>query len=103
MDAGLHYRSPPLDTEWRAMQQRQRDFSYNSRAIRTQIGGALREQHDLAEPLSESLVGLLARLEARVRHEAVLERQYAAVEEALENMVNLSGRKPGGTNDTEEP
>jgi hypothetical protein len=92
-DAGLHCRdSPPLDTEWRAMQRQHEDFDYisNSRAIRTQIGGALREQHDLAEPLSESLVGLMERLETRVRHDAALERKYAAVEEALESMINLA-------------
>jgi hypothetical protein len=76
------------------MQQQHEDLGYisASRSIRTQIGGALREQHDLAEPLSESLVGLLERLEARVRHDAARERQYAAVEEALESMVNLDGR-----------
>jgi hypothetical protein len=36
------------------MQQPQEDFDYisNSRAIRMKIGGELREQHDLAEPLS---------------------------------------------------
>jgi hypothetical protein len=32
-----------------------------------------------------------------------LERQYAAVEEALEIMVNLAGRTLGETNDPEEP
>jgi hypothetical protein len=81
----------------RAMQQRHQDFRpiSNSRAIRTQIGGALREQYDLEEPLSESLVGLLERLETRVRHDAALERQYAVVEEALENLVNLDSTKPG--------
>jgi hypothetical protein len=87
------------------MHQRHEDFAHisNSRAIRTQLGAALREQHELAEPLSESLVGLLERLETRVRHDAMLERQYAAVEEALERMVNLAGREPGKTNATEEP
>jgi hypothetical protein len=79
------------------MHQRHEDFApiSNSRAVRTQLGGALREQHKLTEPLSESLVGLLERLETRVRHDAALERQYAAVEEALESMVNLAGREPG--------
>jgi hypothetical protein len=74
------------------MQQPQEDFDYisNCRAIRMKIGGEVREQHDLAEPLSESLVGLLERLEARVRHDAALERQYAVVEEALESMINLA-------------
>jgi hypothetical protein len=88
------------------MQQRHEDFGHisNSRAIRTQIGGALREQHDLAEPLSESLVGLLESLETRIRHDAALERRYAAVEEALESIINLiDSTKPGQTNSTEEP
>jgi hypothetical protein len=55
------------------MHQRHEDFApiSNSRAVRTQLGGALREQHNLTEPLSESLVGL------------------------LESMVNLAGREPG--------
>jgi hypothetical protein len=63
--------------------------------IPAQIGSALREQHDLAEPLCENLVGLLERLEIRVRHDAALERQYAAVEEALESLIKLASKKPG--------
>jgi hypothetical protein len=87
-----HCLTSPLDTEWRAIRQRHEDFAHisNSRAIRTHLGAALREQHDLAEPLSESLVGLLARLETRVWHDAALKRQYAAVKEALESMINLT-------------
>jgi hypothetical protein len=74
------------------MQQRHEELAQisDSRAIRTQLGATLREQHDLAEPLSESLVGLLERLEVRVRHDAALERQCAAVEKALESMINLT-------------
>jgi hypothetical protein len=74
------------------MQQRHEELAQisDSRAIRTQLGAALREQHDLAEPLSESLVGLLARLETRVWHDAALKRQYAAAKEALVSMINLT-------------
>jgi hypothetical protein len=32
----------------------------------------------------------MERLEIRVRHDAALERKYAAVEEALESMINLA-------------
>jgi hypothetical protein len=40
-------------------------------------------------------VGLLERLETRIRHDAALERQYAAVEEALERMINPDSTEPG--------
>jgi hypothetical protein len=78
------------------MQQRHEQLAQisNSRAIRTQLGAALREQHDLTEPLSQSLVGLLERLETRIRNDSALDRQYAAVEAALKSMINLTSTKP---------
>jgi hypothetical protein len=54
-------------------------------------------------PLSESLVGLLERLETRVRHDVALEKQYTVVEEALESMINLANTDPGETSATEAP
>jgi hypothetical protein len=87
------------------MQQRHEDFAHipTSSAIRTQIGRALRKQYHLAEPLSESLLGLLEQLEIRVRHDVALERQYTGVEEALESMINLANTNRGETSATEAP
>jgi hypothetical protein len=52
---------------------------------------------------SESLVGLLGRLETRVRHDAPLEKQYGAVEEALDSTISLASTKPGETDATGAP
>jgi hypothetical protein len=51
---------------------------------------------------SEGLVGLLGRLGTRVRHDAALEKQYGAVEEALDSMISLA-TKPGETDATGAP
>jgi hypothetical protein len=103
MDAELYCRSPPLDTEMTrhaaATERLQLQFPSYPNADRWGSTGTARPYGTVVrEPRR-----LVARLEARVRHDAVLERQYAAVEEALENIVNLNSRKPGEANGTEEP
>jgi hypothetical protein len=67
------------------------------RAVRTKIGNELREQHDLTEPLPQSLLALLKQLERRVEVDDTGERLYAAVEESLEAMVRLHRKNPGKT------
>jgi hypothetical protein len=72
-------------------------YPRHSRAIRMKIGGELREQHDLTEPLPHSLLALLKRLDTHVENDATQERLYAAVEESLAAMAHLDRRNPGKT------
>ena len=64
------------------------------RDIRKPVGDELREQHDLTEPLPQSLLALLKQLETRVEIE---ERLYAAVEQSLAAVAHLARRHPGKT------
>lgn len=95
---------PAPRNEWR-MKQRQdgagpstSDFrdSRNDGAIRAKLGQALREQHDLMEPLPAGLVELLGRLEAGAGvRETPRARLCAAVDECVAAMVEAASRKPG--------
>jgi hypothetical protein len=70
-----------------------RDSRYDG-AIRAKLGEALRQQHDLMEPLPPGLVELLGRLEARAGvRDTNRERLYAAVDECVAAMV-CADRKP---------
>lgn len=70
--------------------------SRNDGAIRAKLGQALREQHDLMEPLPAGLVELLGRLEAGAGvRETPRARLYAAVDECVAAMVEAASRKPG--------
>jgi hypothetical protein len=83
------------------MQQRHEDFSATpysagiSAAIRTKLGEALRQQHDLREPLTPPLVSLLGQLDARVlARETAMAKLYAEIDEAIATMVGAANRKP---------
>jgi hypothetical protein len=84
-----------------AMKHRHADFrdspfDGDALAIRTKLGQALREQYNLAEPLPQSLVELLSKLDigACVR-DVTRERLYAEVDECVAAMVHAANRKPG--------
>jgi hypothetical protein len=65
-------------------------------AMRAGLGQALREQHDLTEPLPQSLVELLGQLNASVRaRESNEGRLYAAVDECVAAMLRAANKKPG--------
>jgi hypothetical protein len=65
-------------------------------AIRAKLGEALREQHDLTEPLPQGLVELLGQLYASVRaRESTEARLYAEIDKCIAAMVNAAYRKPG--------
>jgi hypothetical protein len=69
-----------------------------SRAIRTKLGDALREQYDLLEPVPPSLVELLARLSASVRFRETTEAKlYAEIDECVAALVQAANRKPRET------
>jgi hypothetical protein len=71
-----------------------RDPAY-SRAIRTKLGDALREQYDLMEPVPPSLVELLAQLSTSVRHrEARAAKLYARFDECVAALVAAANRRP---------
>jgi hypothetical protein len=64
-------------------------------AVRAKLGEALREQHDLMEPLPQGLVELLARLETSVRiGEVTRERLFAEIDECIAAMVHAAYGKP---------
>jgi hypothetical protein len=66
-----------------------------SRAIRTRLGDALREQYDLMEPVPPSLVELLTQLNARVRFRETTEAKlYAEIDECVAALVTAANRKP---------
>jgi hypothetical protein len=72
------------------MQLQQADFRD---AMRAKLGQALREQHDLTEPLSQGLVELLGQLDASVRaRESNEARLYAAIDECVAAMVNAANK-----------
>ena len=67
----------------------------HSAAIRTKLGEALREQHDLSEPLAPALVELLGQLDARVlARETATAKLYVEVDEAIAAMVRAANQKP---------
>jgi hypothetical protein len=71
-----------------------RDSRYDG-AIRDRPGEALRQQHDLMEPLPPGLVELLGRLEAGAGvRETPRTKLYAAVDECVAAMVRAAKRKP---------
>lgn len=71
-----------------------RDPSYLE-PIRAKIGKGVREQYDVMEPVPQSLVALLRRLEtsagARETKEA---RLFAELDECVGEMVRAAGRTP---------
>ncbi len=72
-----------------------RDSRYDC-AIRDKLGEALRNKHDLMEPLPPGLVELLCRLEAGASvRETPGARLYAAVDECVAAMVRAANKKPG--------
>jgi hypothetical protein len=65
------------------------------KAIRTGLGGALREQYDLTEPPPQSLIDLLRKLEIRECAREITEgRLYAEFDECVAAMVQAANRKP---------
>ncbi len=74
--------------------QPDRDGLYD-RAIRARLGEALRERHDLLEPLEPRLLELLAQLDTGVRlRETAKAKLYADVDECIAALVNAAHRKP---------
>jgi hypothetical protein len=66
-----------------------------SRAIRTKLGDALREQYDLMKPVPPSLVELLTQLNARVRFRETTEAKlYAEIDECVAALVMAAHGKP---------
>jgi hypothetical protein len=78
------------------MKHRQDDFTQSQfRAIRTKLGEALREQHDLTESTPKGLVELLCKLEIRESAREISEaRLYAEVDACVAVMVRAANRKP---------
>jgi hypothetical protein len=78
------------------MKHRHDDFTQSQfRAIRTRLGEALREQHDLMESTPKGLVELLRRLEMRESGREISEaRLYAEVDACVAEMVRAANRKP---------
>jgi hypothetical protein len=75
------------------MQHQHADFRD---AMRAKLGQALREQHDLTEPLPKGLVELLGQLDASVRaRNSTQARLYAEVDECVAAMVSAANKKPG--------
>jgi hypothetical protein len=67
-----------------------------SRAIRTKLGDALREQYDLMEPVPPSLVELLTQLNARVRFRETTEAKlYAEIDECVAALVTAAHEASG--------
>jgi hypothetical protein len=65
------------------------------RAIRTKLGEALRERHDLMESTPKGLVELLRKLEiSEGAHEISEARLYAEVDACVAEMVRAANRKP---------
>jgi hypothetical protein len=74
--------------------QSDRDGLYDG-AIRARLGEALRERHDLLEPLEPRLLELLAQLDTSVRlRETAKAKLYADVDECIAALVNAAHRKP---------
>jgi hypothetical protein len=67
------------------------------RDIRKPVGDELREQHDLTDPLPQSLLALLKQLDIRVENDATRERLFAAVERCIAAMAQLERRNPRKT------
>jgi hypothetical protein len=75
------------------MQQQHADFRD---AMRAKLGQALRERHDLTEPLPQGLVELLGQLDSSVRARELTEaRFYAEIDECVAAMVRVANNKRG--------
>jgi hypothetical protein len=64
-------------------------------AVRAKLGEALRERHDLMEPLAPGLLELLAQLDTSIRVRQTTEAKlYAEIDECVAAMVGAANRKP---------
>jgi hypothetical protein len=71
-----------------------RDSRYDG-AIRATLGEALRQQHDLMEPLPPGLVELLGRFEAGAGvRETARTRLYAEVDECVAAIIEAAKKPP---------
>jgi hypothetical protein len=89
-----------MKQRWDGAGQTTSDFreSRYDGAVRAKLGKALREQHDLMEPLPPGLVELLGRLEAGAGvRETARARLYAAVDECVAAMVEAASREAAPT------
>jgi hypothetical protein len=80
------------------MQQRYNEFREPQYfgTVRAKLGQAMREQHDLMEPLAPGLLELLGRLEtAADARETARARLYGEIDEAVAAIVRTAHRKPG--------
>jgi hypothetical protein len=74
--------------------QHDRDCRHDG-AIRARLGEALRERHDLLEPLEPRLLELLAQLDTNVRlRETAKGKLYAEVDECIAALLHAANRKP---------
>ncbi len=74
--------------------QHDRDGRYDG-AIRARLGEALRERHDLVEPLEPRLLELLAQLDTNFRlRETAKAKLYAEVDECIAALVHAANWKP---------
>jgi hypothetical protein len=73
-----------------------RDSRYDG-AIRAKLGEALREKHDLMEPLAPQLLELLAQLDNGIYvRETTEAKLYAEIDECVAAMVCAANWKPSG-------
>jgi hypothetical protein len=64
-------------------------------AVRAKLGEALRERHDLMEPLAPGLLELLAQLDTSIHVRQKTEAKlYAEIDECVSAMVCAAKRKP---------
>jgi hypothetical protein len=64
-------------------------------SIRVKIGEGVREQYDLMQPVPQSLLALLRRLEtSAVARETRKARLFAELDECVAQMVRTAGRTP---------
>jgi hypothetical protein len=67
-------------------------------AVRTKLGEAFREKHDLMEPLAPGLLELLAQLDTSIHLRQTTESKlYAEIDECVAAMVGAGKRKPSKT------
>jgi hypothetical protein len=65
-----------------------------ARGLLLGVGNCLREDLVATEPAPQSLIKLLAQLEARTHTEIELDRCYAAVDRAVAELVSMDCRQP---------
>ena len=64
-------------------------------AVRAKLGEALREKHDLMEPLAPGLLELLAQLDTSIYVRQISEAKlYAEIDDCVAAMVRAANRKP---------